>query len=114
MFLVSKVIAFFIHSLALKLSVDRLKEPGTSNEYSTALSIGFGLTLVGWLLSLIPFYLGTLLYPLVWLLVVRQAYRLSFMRSVMVAVLQFFVSAGLVFVLKLVGLLDVSTSVFFF
>ena len=97
--IVTAILTFFLSALALKLSLHLMGQPSQENKYGTAVTVAGLLSVCGLLLTPFPFFVSWLVYPLLWLLIVRSVYRISFTKSIAVAVLQGVVRMGLVFLL---------------
>lgn len=97
------IVSFLLHVLTLKLAAGTMGVPRAHNRYSRALAVVLGLSVLGFVLGLIP-VLGWLLYPLVWVVVVKSAYDLSVLKSVGVALVQVALKIGLWLVFKLFGI----------
>ncbi len=106
MSLIYAALSFIVHAIGLKLSVDVLGNRFTENNFGLALRLSAGLALAHFALGFVPF-VGGLIYLALWCAAVMKLYKLSLMRSVGVAVVQFFISLVLFGLLKLIGL-DVS------
>ena len=97
------IVKFFVQALALKLSVEAVKAPGVQNKYGMALKLSAGLALAHLLLGLVP-WVGGLVYLVVWCAAVMSTYKLSLVRSVLVALLQGVVGFLILKALQWVGL----------
>lgn len=96
------IVSFLLHVLTLKLAAGSMGVPRANNQYLKALMVVLGLSLAGFVLGLVPI-LGWLLYPLVWVVVVKSAYDLSFAKSLGVALVQVVLKLGLWLIFKLFG-----------
>ena len=112
MFIISVLIKTLVQAVALKFAIETAAGPSTENRFATALSVTAGLSLAGLLFHTIPL-VGWLASMVLWCAVVMATYRISLVRSVAVAVLQFFIGAGLTLVLKLIGVLSSGASLSF-
>jgi hypothetical protein len=96
------IVTFFLHALVLKLAVGTMGVPQTKNTYSKAMSIAFGLTLAGFVISFIPL-LSWPIYAVLWMGVIMSAYDLGFFKSLGVAVMQIVLKVVVWIVLALFG-----------
>jgi hypothetical protein len=96
------IVTFFLHALVLKFAVGTMGVPRTKNTISKALSIAFGLTLAGLVISFIPF-VSWLIYAVVWMGVIMSAYDIGFVKSLGVAVMQIVLKVVVWIVLALFG-----------
>lgn len=85
--LLSSVLLFFVQALALKLSVGMMATSKTQdNSYTQALRLSAGFIVLSFLLGLIAIkIIAWPIYVAVWCVVIMKTYRLSFMRSIGVA-----------------------------
>lgn len=96
------VVGFFVSALALKLALGVLGQPAHENKYGTAVTVAGILSVCSLLLSFTPFFVGWVLYPLLWLVLVKSVYRIGFAKSLGVAVLQVLIRGGLMWLLHLI------------
>jgi hypothetical protein len=95
------IVGFFVSALALKLALGMLGQPAHENKYGTAVTVAGILSFSSFLLSFTPFFVGWVLYPLLWLVLVKSVYRIGFTKSVLVAMLQLAIRGGLMWALHL-------------
>lgn len=93
---------FFLSALALKMALGLLGQPAHENKYGTAVTVAGLLSISSVLLSFTPFFIGWFVYPLLWLVLVKGVYKISFLKSLGVAVLQVAIRGGLMWLLKLI------------
>ncbi len=101
-FILLHIISFFVSAYALKFSLGVMGQPARENKYGTALTVAGVLTVGSMILGLLPFYLGLLVYPILWLAVVNGVYHIGMFKSMAVAGLQFFVRIGLMWLVGLI------------
>lgn len=97
------IITFLLHVLALKLAVSTMGVTGKDNRYIKALMVVVGLNLLGIFTGFIPLFSWPI-YAALWVIVVMSAYRLSFIKSIGVAVMQVGIKIAIWALLKLVGM----------
>lgn len=95
------IAGFFLSALALKLALGVLGQPKHDNKYGTAVTVAGVLSVGSFVLGFVP-VLGWLLYPVLWLGVVKSVYRIGFAKSLVVAVLQLVIRVGLWWLLHLI------------
>lgn len=100
--LVTAILTFFLSALALKLALSAMGQPARENSYGTAVTVAGLLAVSGFLLGFFPFFVSWVVYPVLWLLIVRGVYHISIAKSVAVAVLQAVIRFGLVLLLGLI------------
>lgn len=96
------ILTFFVSAFALKLALKTLGQPARENKYGTAVTVAGLLSLSSLLLTFFPFFVGWFVYPVLWLLIVRSVYHISFSKSLALAVLQAVIHFGL---MALIGML---------
>lgn len=96
------VLSFFVQVLALKAALSVLGQKSANNKLTTAFGVVAMLHLALIVTAFIPF-VGWLLKPLVWLVVIMVVYKIGFFKSVGVAIVQFMIQAALKFLLGLIG-----------
>lgn len=101
MSIVVSIIGFFLSAFALKLALKLMGQPSRDNKYGTAVTVAAILSVAGFVLGFIPFF-GWLLYPLMWLLIVKSTYQIGWSKSVMVALLQLAIRGVLFLLLALI------------
>mgnify|MGYP000675149007 CR=1 FL=1 len=109
MFFVYAIVRFLLQALALKFSVSLIGQPGVQNNYTQALTTSAILGVLSLLCGCIPVF-GWLLYLGLWCAVVMNTYKLSFTRSVGVAIIQTLIAFGLLKLLVLINILPAATS----
>lgn len=95
------IASFFVSAFALKLALGALGQPKHENKYGTALTVAGILSVTSFVLGFLPFYIGWLLYPILWLGIVKSVYHIGFGKSMAVAVLQLVIRVGLSWLLYL-------------
>ena len=100
MSIIAGILTFFVSAFALKLALHVMGQPARENRYGTALTVASLLSISSLLLGFFPL-IGWFIYPILWLLIVRGVYHISFSKSIAVAFLQVLIRAGL---LLLVGI----------
>lgn len=95
------IIGFFLSAFALKLSLKVMGQPAGESQYGTAVTVAGILAVTSFVLSFVPF-VGWLLYPIMWLMIVRSVYHISFSKSLVVAVLQVAIRGALFLLLGLI------------
>lgn len=106
------VVKFLLQALALKLAVGVVKPYEVENQYMTALTVAGGVALVGLVTGFIP-WIGWLVYLVAWCAIMMTTYKLTLMRSLVVALMQLMIASGLTLLAKWVGLLDAGSSYLF-
>lgn len=101
MTIITGIIGFFLSALALKLALGAFGQPARENSYSTAVTVAGLLSVLSLALSFIPF-VGWVIYPLAWIILVKAVYRLRLGRSIAVGAMQVLIRAGLWWLLSLV------------
>ncbi|MFU8807244.1 MAG: hypothetical protein ACNA8W_25775 [Bradymonadaceae bacterium] len=107
------IISFLVQALALKLALGVLGQPSTQNRYGTALGVAGGLTAMGFVLGFVPI-MGWLLFPVMWIAVVMGVYKIGFLKSLGVAILQVVLRMVISLILAVIGIKTASAGVFFF
>lgn len=101
--IITAVVTFFLSALALKVALHLMGQPARENKYGTAVTVAGLLSVSSLLLSLfLPFFVSWIVYPILWLVIVRSVYHISFTKSIAVAALQVVVRFGLIFLLGLI------------
>ena len=100
--ILTAILTFFLSALALKLALRAMGQPARENQYGTAVTVAGLLSFCGLLLSLLPFFVSWFVYPILWLVIVRNVYHISFSKSIAVAVLQAVIRFGLVLLLGMI------------
>ena len=106
------VVKFLLQALALKLAVGVVKPYEVENQYMTALTVAGGVALVGLVTGFIP-WIGWLVYLVAWCAFMMTTYKLTLMRSLVVALMQLMIASGVTLLAKWVGLLDAGSSYLF-
>jgi hypothetical protein len=96
------IISLFVQALALKVALGLLGQASAQNKFSTALVVT-GLLNVALLVTAFVPFVGWMLKPLVWLLVIMAVYKIGLFKGVGVALVQFLVQAVLKLLLGLIG-----------
>jgi len=109
MFIVYALIKFVVHAVALKLAVGAVADQATDNSYKTALSVSAALVFAGWICGFVPL-IGGLLSLVVWCGVMMSTYKLTLVRSVVVAITQAIVGFIIFTVLGWFGLIPATMS----
>lgn len=97
------ILGFLIQATALKTALSLVGQTRAQNKFSTALGVSLLLSVALFFTGLVPFF-GGLLKPLVWLLLVMLIYRIGFLKSLGVALIQALVQIALKLLLGLIGL----------
>lgn len=99
------ITTFFLHVLILKLALSTIGVSRANNRYSKALILVLGLSAAGFILAHLPLIgmLSWLIYPMLWIAVMMSSYKLSFFKSVAVALVQVGFKIALWLLLKLFG-----------
>lgn len=97
------LLGLLLQALALKISLGFLGQSASENRFSRALGVTVILSVALFLLGWIPL-IGWLLKPFFWLMVIMIVYRIGFMKTLGVALVQFFIQAGLKWLLSLIGI----------
>ncbi len=93
------ILTFFLSALALKIALRFLGQPSANNQYGTAVTVAGLLSLSSLLLGLLPFFVSWFVYPILWIVIVRSVYHISFTKSIAVAALQAVIRFGLILLL---------------
>lgn len=99
--IVTAILTFFLSALALKLALRVMGQPAHENKYGTAVTIAAMLSVGNLLLGFFPFFVGWILYPIMWLVMVKSVYHISFTKSVAVSIVQALIRGGLLILLGL-------------
>ena len=102
MSILTAVLTFFLSALALKLALRVMGQPARENKYGTAVTVAGILSVASVLLGAFPFFVAWIVYPILWIVMVKSVYHISFTKSLGVAVLQAVIRFGL---LALLGML---------
>lgn len=97
------LLSLLIQAFALKLSLGFFGKESSENRFSTALGVSFLLSIVLLIVGAMPF-LGVVLKPLIWMLVVMLVYRTGFLKTLGVAVVQVVIQAALKWILAIIGI----------
>lgn len=100
--IVTAILTFFLSALALKLALGVMGQPAHENKYGTAITVAGVLAACSLLLSMLPFFVSWFVYPILWLVIVRSVYHISFTKSIAVAALQGGIRFGLVLLLGMI------------
>lgn len=107
-FLLGAVLSFLAHIFALKFALDLAGKTGQDNTLSKAAGLSVVLSVAYFVLGFVPFF-GNLLYLALWVAAIMTSYHLGFLKSLMVAVMQFFIRAAIGLLLWFVGLTAASS-----
>lgn len=97
------ILGFFIQATALKAALSLMGLARAQNKFSTALGVSLLLSGTLFFIGWVPF-IGALLKPLVWLILVMLIYRIGLLKSLGVAFVQAVVQLLLKVLLGLIGL----------
>ena len=97
--IITAILTFFLSAFALKLALQVMGQPARDNKYGTAVTVAGLLSTAGLLLSFFPFFVSWIVYPILWIVLVRSTYQISMSKSVAVAFLQAIIRFGLVLLL---------------
>jgi len=111
LFFFCAAVKFLLQALALRMAVEVVKPYGVENHYTTALTVAGIVSVAGVITGFIP-WIGWLIYLIIWCGIMMSTYKLTIMRSGVVAVMQLMIASFLTLIAKWVGLLDAGTSFF--
>lgn len=97
------VIGFIIQVVALKFSLSLLGQASAQNKLGTAVGVVALLNVAMFLTAMIPFA-DWILKPLIWLMVIMAVYRIGFLKSIGLAIIQTVLQLVLKWILVLIGL----------
>ena len=97
--IVTAVLTFFLSAFALKVALRVMGQPAHENKYGTAVTVAGVLAICSLLMGLLPFFVSWILYPVLWIVIVRSVYHISFSKSIAVAALQAVIRFGLILLL---------------
>lgn len=97
--IVTAILTFFLSALALKLALRAMGQPAQENQYGTAVTVAGLLSFCSLLMGLLPFFVSWFVYPILWIVIVRSVYHISFTKSIAVAALQAVIRFGLILLL---------------
>lgn len=96
------IFALLAHAVALKLALGAVGQRSANNKFSTALGVATLLNVAMFVTALVP-VVGWIVKPLVWLLIIMAVYKIGFLKSVGVTVLQVVIYKVLTWLVELIG-----------
>lgn len=99
LFLITSLI---VQAIALKVALGLMGQASAQNKFSTAIGVAAMLNVALLVTAFVPF-VGWLLKPLIWLLVIMAVYKIGFFKGIGVALVQFLVQGAIRLILGLIG-----------
>jgi hypothetical protein len=100
--IIGTILSFVVQAFALKAALSAIGKSKSENEFSTALVVALSLNVAFVVLGLLPLA-GSLVYLALWVGVIMKVYRVGFLESLGVGMLQFAIRIVLGIVLWLFG-----------
>lgn len=97
------LLGLLLQALALKLSLSFFGQNASENRFSRAFGVTLLLSVALFVLGWIPLF-GWFLKPLFWLVAIMVVYRIGFMKTLGVAIVQLLIQAVLKWLLAIVGI----------